>query len=133
MAVLTDNIEISEKPGMKITFPVVASDIIYRGALCKINAGGYLAPCVAEAGSFFAGVAYEKCDNSAGAAGDKECQIMTEGMFLLTAAGMAITDVGSPVYATDDNLVSTVDAGNEQLVGKIMSVVSATQIWVKLA
>jgi len=133
MTALADNIEISEKPGLKVTMPVVAADIIYRGALCKINAGGYIAPCVAEASSFFAGVAYAKCDNSAGAAGDVECEIMTEGMFLLTAAGMAITDVGSPVYATDDNLVSTTDAGNEQLVGKIMSIVSATQIWVKLA
>ena len=132
MAALTDNIEINEQEGKLVDHPVVASDIIFKGALVKHNAAGYLAPCVAEVGGQFAGVAYEKVDNSAGAAGAVECRAIKSGAFELLAAGMAQADVGSIVYATDDQLVSTTDAGNEQAVGKITKVLSATKILVRI-
>ncbi len=130
MAALTDNIEVKEKDGILVDFPV-AVDIIYRGALCKINAAGYLAPCATESGSFFAGIAMEEVDNSAGSAGDKTCKVMTKGSYLLTSSGLGQDDLGSPVYATDDQLVGLTDTGDLQRIGRMVKYVSATQMWVQ--
>lgn len=134
MAALAANVDRKEKEGKLIAHPVVASDIIYQGALVKHNAAGYLAPCSAEAGAVFAGVAYEKVDNSAGAAGDKTCRVEKEGSFLMTFAGAALTQagVGASVYASDDDTVSLVQAANEQEVGKLVEFISATQGRVKI-
>ena len=132
MAALSDNFEMSEKAGKLLLAPVVASDIIYRGALCKHNAAGYLAPCAAEAGARFAGVAYEKIDNSAGAAGDLSVKVMQEGTFLMTGAGFAQSDVGNNAYASDDNTISNTQGANEQDVGVVVGYVGATQVWVKI-
>ena len=134
MTALAANIEIPSKfESGVLSGPVVASDIIYKGALLKQNAAGNIAPCVAEAGSAFAGVAYEYMDNSAGAAGDKEVRYFSEGVFLLNGTGFALTDVGQPVYATDDQVVTKTSAANAQVVGQIVQIKSSTQVWVKLA
>lgn len=132
MAALTEDINLDEKDGRLVASPVVASDIIFKGALVKHNAAGFLAPCVAEAGSFFAGVAYEKMDNSAGVAGDKMCRVQKTGRYLLTGSGFAQANVGDAVYAQDDQTISLTDAGNEQQVGVIDEFVSATKVWVKI-
>lgn len=133
MAALTDNKEVLEKHRRLLSFPVVASDIIYKGAIVKINAAGYLAPMAAEAGAFNAGIAYEKVDNSAGSAGDEECLVLREGVFKLAGSGFSQADLGSTVYASDDQTVSTTQGANEIAVGKIVEVVSATEIYVDIA
>jgi len=130
---LSENYNRVSKDGKLQAFPVVASDIIYRGALVKINAAGYLAPQAAESGAFSAGVAYEGVDNSAGSAGDVTCRVELEGAFEMACTGMAQADLGSPVYASDDNTVSTTQGSNELLIGKIIEVISATNVLVKLA
>jgi len=131
MAALTANIEVKEKVKGLVCKPC-AVDIIYKGALCKNNAAGYLAPCATEAGATFAGVAYEYVDNSAGSAGTKECRVITEGVFLLTGAGLAQGDVGDMVYASDDQTITITEGANLQPVGKIVEFVSATSVWVEL-
>ena len=132
MTALAGNIDRKEKEGKLVEHPVVNADIIYQGALVKHNAAGFLAPCVAELGAVFAGVAYEKVDNSAGAAGDEVCRVEKKGSFLMTMAGLTQADVGSAVYATDDDLVSLIQATNQQLVGYITQFVSATQARVRI-
>lgn len=133
MAALTDNKEVLEKDARKLAFPVVASDIIYKGAIVKVNAAGYLAPAAAEAGAAFAGIAYEKCDNSSGSAGDLECQVLREGVFKLEGAGFSQSDVGSAAYASDDQTISNTDGGNEIRVGVVVKFISATEVWVDIA
>jgi len=132
MAALTDNKEVNKKDGLILSMPVVASDIIYKGALVKSNAAGYLAPCASEAGSFFAGVAYEKADNSSGSAGDIECRVEVKGVFLLEGTGFGQGDVGSLVYASDDQTITKTDSGDLQLVGRIVQYVSSTNVYVEL-
>ena len=129
MAALTDNKEVLMKEGKLISMPM-AVDVIYRGALCKINAAGFLEPCSAEAGAVFAGVAWEEVDNSAGSAGDKECRVERHGMHKLEGSGFAQSDVGSKVYASDDQTVSTTQGANEQEIGTIVKFESATEVWV---
>jgi hypothetical protein len=122
-----------EQEGKLLALPVVAADIIYKGSLCKINAAGFLAPCAPEAGSTFAGIAIENIDNSAGAAGDLLCRVQNVGAIELVGAGLAQSDVGSKVYATDDGVITTVEGTtSKQLVGVIVKFISATSVLVKL-
>lgn len=131
MAALTEAKEVAEKSGLKLDLPM-AVDIVYRGAICKINAAGYVAPAAAEAGAVFAGIAYEDVDNSGGSAGDKSVKVMREGVFLLEGTSLAQADVGEKVYASDDQTVSSTQGANEQEVGTIVEFVSATQVWVDI-
>lgn len=131
MTVLADNKEVIEKARRLLSYPA-AVDIIYRGAIVKINAAGYAAPMAAEAGAFMAGIAEEKVDNSAGSAGDVEVKVLREGIFEVVAAGMAQADLGSLVYASDDQTVSTTQGANEVLVGRIVEVISATALMVDI-
>jgi len=132
MAALTDDIEVLMQEGKLQGFPVVASDIIFRGALVKHNAAGFLEPCSAEAGATFAGLAFERIDNSSGAAGDLVVRVTRNGMHLLTGAAFTQADIGEQVFASDDQTVSTTQGANEQLVGTIIRLESATQIWVDI-
>ena len=122
--------EVQEKASELLDHPV-GVDIIYRGALVKYNAAGFLMPCAAEAGGVFAGIAYETVDNSGGSAGDLSCKVMKKGLFLLTGS-FAQTDVGQKVYASDDQTISKTQASNEQQVGRVEVLESSTQVWVDI-
>lgn len=81
--------------------PIIAADIVYQGAAVGDNASGYMRPLVSA--DPFRGFALEKCDNSAGSAGDLNVKLLESGKIQLSISGLAITDVGRPVYATDDD------------------------------
>ena len=131
MSALTAKIEVARKDDNVIQHKVAAVKI-YEGALCKMNAAGFLAPCSAELGAVFAGVAIDQKDNSSGAAGDLKARIYKEGIFLLTGSGFAQTDVGQAVYATDDQTITKTNAADKQRVGVIVEFESSTQVWVKI-
>lgn len=81
---------------------VIASDIIYEGAAVgKVDASGHCRPLVG--GDKFVGFAARKADNSAGAAGDINVELFRSGRIELSVSGAVITDVGQPVFATDDD------------------------------
>jgi hypothetical protein len=83
-------------------FPVIASDIIYEGAAVGLVAGtGHARPLTSA--DRFVGFAEQKADNSAGAAAAINVRVITKGSVQLAVSGAVITDVGQPVYATDDN------------------------------
>ena len=128
---LTANKEIIEKEGVKVSLPCAVANI-FKGAIVKVNAAGYAAPMAAEASAFMAGIAESVADNSGGSAGDLSVDVKTEGMFLLSGSGFSIADVGSDVYASADDTISTTQGTNEIKVGKILQIVSATQVWVKI-
>ena len=132
MAALTDNKEVDRKDGVLIAHKVAASTTIYKGALLKVNASGYAEPCATEAGASFIGVAYEEVDNSSGSDGDKEVRVYKTGTFLLEGSGFAQSDVGAPVYASDDQTITTTPASNLQIVGEIVEYEAADEVWVKL-
>lgn len=83
------------------SLPVIASDIIYQGAAVGDNGSGYARPLTS--GDPFRGFAQAKADNSTGSAGDIDVLVIEKGKVKLAISGVAITDVGKPVYATDDN------------------------------
>ncbi|MBI2313578.1 MAG: hypothetical protein HYU77_13845 [Betaproteobacteria bacterium] len=83
-------------------YPVIAADIIYEGAAVGLVAGtGHARPLVG--GDRFAGFAEAKVDNSAGAAAALNVRAWRHGHVELAVSGAVITDVGQPVYASDDN------------------------------
>lgn len=81
--------------------PSIAADITYEGAAVGVVPGtGHGRPLTAA--DRFGGFCAERCDNSVGAAGDKTIRVLERGKVELTISGVVITDVGQPVYATDD-------------------------------
>jgi hypothetical protein len=82
------------------SYPVIANDIIYEGAAVGDNGSGYARPLVA--GDPFLGFAEINVDNTGGSAGDKRVRVKREGALQVAVTSVAITDVGKPVYASDD-------------------------------
>lgn len=88
--------------GRTNTLPVIASDIIYEGAAVGMVVGtGHCRPLAA--GDLFVGFAERQCDNSAGAAAAKNVDLIKSGQVQLSVTGAVVTDIGQPVYATDDD------------------------------
>lgn len=82
--------------------PVIATDIIYEGAAVGVvKASGHARPLTSA--DKFIGFAVEKADNSAGAAAAINCRFYRKGCVKLAVSGAVITDIGQPVYATDDD------------------------------
>lgn len=109
--------------------PVIASDIIYEGAAVGVVAGtGHGRPLVA--GDRFGGFANQKADNSAGAAAAINVDLKTLGYIQLPVAGAVITDVGQPVYASDDDTFQFSPVGGS-FIGRVHRFVSAGIVIVK--
>jgi hypothetical protein len=101
--------------------PVIASDIIYEGAAVGMNGSGYARPLTA--GDQFVGFAEQNVDNSAGAAGDKTVRVLTKGFIKLSIGSLAITDIGKPVYASDDDTFTLTESTNSH-VGRVHRFIS---------
>lgn len=93
---------------------IIASDIVYEGAMVGENYSGYGRPLVA--GDLFLGHSLVQVDNSDGAAGDKEIRLRT-GRYRgkCTISGVLITDVGKQVYASDDDTYTLSGTGNSRV------------------
>lgn len=102
MTTLAANLPRAFEGGSRNEIPVIAADIIYEGAAVGVvKATGHARPLTSV--DRFAGFAEAKSDNSAGAAAAINVRTVEEGKIELTITGVTITDVGQPVYATDDN------------------------------
>jgi len=102
MTTLSANTPRAYEGGNRNDLPVIASDIIYEGAAVGlVDASGHARPLTSA--DRFAGFAEAKADNSAGAAAAINVRVVEDGKIQLTVSGVVITDVGQPVYATDDN------------------------------
>jgi len=109
--------------GSRNHIPVVATDIIYEGAAVGVvDASGHARPLVA--GDRFAGFAEAKADNSAGLAAAINVQVVRAGEISLPVTGALITDLGQPVYASDDDTFSFNPVGGS-FVGFVKRFVSA--------
>ena len=104
-------------------FPVIASDIIFEGsAVGLVDATGHAKPLTSS--DKFVGFADAKADNSSGSAADIRVRVRTKGRVEIPVSGATITDVGQPVYATDDNAFQFI-ATSAVFVGYIWRFVSA--------
>ena len=108
--------------GLYISIGIIASDIVYGGAAVGDNGAGFGRPLVA--GDKFLGFSDGKVDNSSGSAGDKDIRCLMPEFIQLAISGAVITDVGQPVYASDDNTFTFVGVDNS-LIGHVVQWVSS--------
>lgn len=102
MTTLAANSPRAFEGGSRNEIPVIASDIIYEGGAVGVVIGtGHARPLAAT--DRFAGFAEAQADNSAGAAAAINVRVVESGKIQLSVSGAVITDVGQPVYATDDD------------------------------
>lgn len=103
--------------------PVIASDIIYEGAAVgELNDTGTHQPLgTGSTVDRFAGFATEKADNSAGAASAIKVKVKQRGRVKLAVTGAtAVTDVGTTVWASDDNTFTITYAAGCVEIGEIV-------------
>jgi hypothetical protein len=111
------------------TYRVKGSTKIYRGGIVGLTSAGFARELVA--GDPFAGFAYEDKDNSAGADGAKTARVYTEGDFEHAVSGAVQGDVGRPVFASADDTLTLVAAGNSY-VGVVQDFVSSGVVIVRI-
>lgn len=124
MAVLTESRLLDFKHrtdprGDIVELPVAASAKIYAGSFVGMLATGYVQPYVASTVATtltgfdrLIGIALEEVDNSSGLAGALTVKTLISGCFYHAVSGLAITDVGTPVYASDESVLTKVALGN---------------------
>ncbi len=109
--------------------PVIASEIIYEGAAVgMVEASGHARPLVG--GDKFVGMCTQQADNSSGAAAAINVRVLASGQASLSVSGAVITDLGQPVYATDDNVFVFLPTGGT-FIGYVARFVSAGVVIVK--
>lgn len=92
-------------------FPVLTNVKCYEGAFVTIQASsGYARPCTA--GDAGAGFALEPADNTGGASGAINVRVREWGKVQVAIAGLAITDIDKPVFASDDGTFTLTATGN---------------------
>lgn len=120
--------EVNEDPVFN-DLPVIASDIIYEGAVVGDNASGLARPLVA--GDPFMGFADRQCDNSTGAASAKNVRVRQKGTVELSVTGVSgAGDHNTAVYASDDDTFTLTSTGNT-LIGKVSRWISGTTCMVR--
>lgn len=107
----------------------MAVDIVYEGSAVGVVDATADAQPLAD-GNKFVGFARAKADNSGGSAGDIRVQVYTRGRIQLPVSGAVDTDIGMPVYATDDDAFQFV-ATSAVFVGYVWRFVSAGNVIVE--
>jgi hypothetical protein len=111
MATLAADSPRSYELGDRAEYAVIASDIIYEGAAVgMVTATGHARPLATL--DEFVGFAEQKADNASGAAADINVRVRRKGMIELSVTSSVITDVGQPVYASDDDTFTFVAVDN---------------------
>lgn len=123
MATLAANKPRPFEVGERNEFPVIAADIIYEGAAVGLVPGtGHARPLAV--GDRFGGFAEANANNATGAAAAINVRVIDDGEVQLAVTGAVITDVGQPVYATDDDAFSLNPVGGV-FIGFVSRFVSA--------
>lgn len=111
----------------------------YKGAIMMLDVSdvdGYAQPMVstitAASGDVFLGIAEEKVSVTASdtADGTKNILIATAGIWGFPKGALAVTDIGAPIYATDDQTITTTSS-NALCIGTLVNV-DDTYAWVKI-
>lgn len=129
MATLAANSPLVKGISEVTALPMIAADIIYEGAAVGLNTSGYARPLVA--GDMFCGHATAKADNTGGAAGAINVTVY-RGKYTaeVTLTGVAVTDVGKPVFMSDDAVYTLTRDGNSR-VGKVTRYVTTNTCMVE--
>jgi hypothetical protein len=122
MTALSANRPVSQAEGLYASAPMAASQTIYDGSMVGENGSGYARPLTA--GDKFLGHAVEYRVSST-LAGEYNILLLS-GRYRLEAAlaGVAVTDIGRRVYASDDGTLTFV-ASTNSYVGRVVRYVAS--------
>ena len=115
MSNLSANTQRVYEAGDTNNVPVKGSTEIWMGSAVGLAAG--YARMLASTDTF-AGFADEHQNNTSATNGAKTINVRTRGLIQLTISGIAVTDVGSDVYASDGNTF-TLTVGSNVFIGKV--------------
>lgn len=109
-------------------FPIAANTQIWAGTAVMLVAG-YLVPAADTAGGHFQGLAFEDCNNVAGADGAQYCRVTIAtlddaGLLTPFMASPAATDIGKIASFTDDHTVATTTT-NSVVAGQIVAIITS--------
>lgn len=122
MTTLAVNVARAFVLGNENDFPAM-QDIFFEGsAVGVVDATGHARPL--EATDRFVGFVQEKLDASLVAAAVRNVRVKKRGVVVLSVSGAVITDVGQPVYATDDDTFVFSPVG-AVFIGKVVRFVSS--------
>lgn len=139
MSARTSNNEGTYLDGVMGDHPVLAAEIIYKNTPVFLKASGRKAfsndgsTNTLASGDVFAGIAYEKVDNSAGLDGAKDVRVLRKGVIEMDILGtVTAAKVGDPVYVNNvsDDAAATLtsDTGNQEVqIGVLAGYVSASR------
>jgi hypothetical protein len=120
---LSKNTPVKEVLGEFTDLPLYRAIRAYEGAMMFLRADGYVTN--AAGGLVFVGHADAEANNAAGGDGALSVRLRRGNYRLqVTLAGVAITDVSLPVYASDDGTLTKTSTANS-LVGRIVRYVAA--------
>ncbi|MHC5110217.1 MAG: hypothetical protein ACYTHJ_10105 [Planctomycetota bacterium] len=111
------------------TYPLAGGVHVFQGAMLGVTPAGFARPLVG--GDLLAGLAYEEIVNTAGANGDLHIRAFTMGDFGLPLAGALPSDLGRPVFASDDDTLTYQSAGNSY-VGTVQNTTSNGEVVLRL-
>lgn len=126
MTATSVSIDTPRQEGDLIAYGVAASTKVPKGVLTQL-ASGYLTSMTKAASLVFSGVSAEEADNSATATnGYIKGKVYKTGVFEFILSSAAITDIGTEVYALDNQTV-TKTSTDATKVGKIVNVVNTNK------
>lgn len=133
MAALSTDRNTPRRDGQAISRAVAASTTIYAGSLVCRNASGYAVPGSTATTLVALGMAMERVDNSAGAAGAKSVSV-SKGVFRfgnLAADLVTIADIGTTCYVVDDQTVAKTNGTNTRSAAGTVFDVDSDGVWVR--
>ena len=121
--------------GVFRSLPVEAAKLIYSGAIAMVNANGNAVPASAVPGLIAVGRAEVRADNTLGAAGAITVKVRRGVFCLVNSSGAdAITNanIGTTVYAVDDQTVALTNGGNTRSAVGTVNHVDADGVWIEI-
>lgn len=93
--------------------PLIAAGRVFQGSLLGLSANRARA---LVAGDTFLGISESDADNTGGAAGAKECDVVQRGQIIgATVAGSSATSLNAIVYASADDTLTLTSASNTKV------------------
>lgn len=124
------NIDAKFQVGMAST-----AQTYYPGALVGLNTSGYGTKMDDTAQIRFQGISAQPQTTiaSGGSDGDVKLEVVQPRYITMDIASAAVTDIGRPVYATDDQTASFSPGSFGNLIGYVHSLVSSTSVRIECA
>lgn len=122
MAPLTNDTELVQELGDVNEIGVLAATKLFEGAALTLDPTGFAHSLTTV--EQWLGFAESKADNSAGLDGAIKVRVLARGRVKLAVGSLVITDVGQPVYASDDNTF-TLTQGVNTYIGRVTRFIAA--------